>query len=182
MSSEWSNGRNVGVAISHDENGSEWRIATGDWSNEGCLLERLSAATKTATTEDKNGGQVGSRQIGRSENGSKERMANSRGRPLCLPCSRGRPLCLPCSRGERRFALNSHDKNGSQWRLVKRKLTVRVAISHDRRRQPRQKRRTGRQSANRQVGRWQAVSGWAVRGRRGEVLPLGARCRAKFAG
>ncbi|MFZ8827663.1 MAG: hypothetical protein ACO2PK_04515 [Armatimonadota bacterium] len=51
MSSEWSNGRNVGVAISHDENGSEWRIATGDWSNEGCLLERLSAATKTATTK-----------------------------------------------------------------------------------------------------------------------------------
>ncbi|MDT7897123.1 MAG: hypothetical protein RRB24_09910 [Armatimonadota bacterium] len=57
-----------------------------------------------ATTEDKNGGQVGSRQIGRSENGSKERMANSR----------GRPLCLPCSRGERRFALNSHDKDGSE--------------------------------------------------------------------
>jgi hypothetical protein len=46
----------VGAAISrdknsHDKNGSEWRIANGDWSNEGCLLERLSAATKTATTK-----------------------------------------------------------------------------------------------------------------------------------
>jgi len=25
---------NVGVAISHDSNGSEWRLAISDWSNE----------------------------------------------------------------------------------------------------------------------------------------------------
>jgi hypothetical protein len=30
--SEWSNGSDVGLAISHDSNGSEWRIATGDWA------------------------------------------------------------------------------------------------------------------------------------------------------
>jgi hypothetical protein len=53
------------------------------------------------------------------------------------------------SRGERRFALNSHDGRrqrmaSSEWRLVKRRLPVGVAISHD---------KNGGQVGSRQIGR-----------------------------
>jgi hypothetical protein len=121
----------VGAAISRDKNSHDrrrQRMANSD----GRLVKRR-LPVGAAISRDKN-----------SHDRRRQRMANSDGRRAN-------------SRGERRFALNSHDKNGSQWRLVKRKLTVGVAISHDGGRQPRQKEaattKTAGRSEGRQIGR-----------------------------
>jgi hypothetical protein len=52
---DWSNGNNVGVAISHDgktaANG-DWRLATGDWSNGNDVGVAISHDGKTAANGD----------------------------------------------------------------------------------------------------------------------------------